>query len=184
MIHDYQLLDRLGSLPQVSYEGIAFRAIRAGLDPLAPSSRGGRWAPIDSFQVLYTSLERDGAIAELTFVWSQLTPLPRKPALLYEIGITAQRTLKLIESDLVSLGVDMSTYGKIDYELTQNIGAAVNHLECDGLFAPSARWNCENLVLFTRNHSLTDNLHASAPEEIDWQSWARQHGILDQDLKS
>ena len=121
-------------------------------------------------------------MAEVAYAWSQTYPLRAKPAFLYEIVVTARRTLKLIKSDLETLGVNLSAYGKVGYEITQNIGAVVNHLECDGLIVPSARWDCENLVLFMDNHNLSDHLRAGAPEEVDWQSWAQEHGFLDQGL--
>ena len=37
---------------------------------------------------------------------------------------------------------------KIDYKSSQPIGEAAHMLDFEGLIIPSARWNCENLVLF------------------------------------
>ena len=42
----------------------------------------------------------------------------------------------------------MERYESVNYHRTQEIGAAVAFLGCDGLMVPSARWDCENLVLF------------------------------------
>jgi hypothetical protein len=45
MIHAKELLDRLGSLSTCDFDGEGFRATRLSLDPLTPSTRGGRWSP-------------------------------------------------------------------------------------------------------------------------------------------
>jgi hypothetical protein len=58
LVHDRDLLDRLSAYPKIQFDGTVFRATRIGLDPLAPSLAGGRWAPRDVTPVLYTSLER------------------------------------------------------------------------------------------------------------------------------
>lgn len=77
MIHDAELVRKLGNLPTSAFKGTVFRATRAGQDPLAASIQGGRWAPPNEVSVLYTSLERDGAIAEVVYCWisAELTPL-------------------------------------------------------------------------------------------------------------
>ena len=69
-------------------------------------------------------------------------------------------------------------YGETDYERTQEIGAAVAFLECDGLLSPSARWSCENLVLFMDNHAQDNRLETLDTEEVDWIEWARSNGLL------
>lgn len=63
MIHDPELLDRLDALPKESFDGQVYRATRLRLDPQAGSYNGGRWMTRDAAVVLYTSLEREGALA-------------------------------------------------------------------------------------------------------------------------
>ena len=82
MIHDPELLDCLSTFEGKSFSGTVFRATRTSMDPLAPSTRGGRWAPPDQCSILYTSLTKDAALAEITYYWSQLDPLPSKKVLL------------------------------------------------------------------------------------------------------
>ena len=72
MIHDPALLDRLEALPRESFDGQVYRATRLSLDPLAGSYNGGRWMARDVAAILYTSLAREGALAEIAFHWSQL----------------------------------------------------------------------------------------------------------------
>lgn len=179
MIHDLELVDRLGAFSPISFDGEVFRATRKSLDPLAPSVSGGRWAPKDSVSVLYTSLTEDGALAELTFHWGQLEPLPSKPASLHRIALTTHKTLELLGADLETLGVDWNRYEAINYERTQQIGAAVGFLGCDGLIVPSARWNCDNLILFCEHHQVENTkLIVLSTEEVDWLDWGYKQGML------
>lgn len=179
MDHDPGLVERLSRFPTAPFAGEVFRATRKGREPLAPSARGGRWAPPEEVAVLYTSMAREGALAEIVFHWGQLTPLPSRPAVLHRIRLTAGKTLRLIQADLAALGVTTRDYHRINYERTQMIGAAVGYLGHDGLIVPSARWDCENLVLFPDNHGIEHTLQVVDSEVIDWQAWAREHGFLD-----
>lgn len=139
MIHDPDLLERIEELPKESFVGEVFRATRQNLDPLAASYSGGRWMRKDGAGALYTSLAREGALAEISFHWGQLDPLPSKPAVIHTLRVTAHRTLKLVRADLAALGVSDAAYGGINASRTQQIGAAIEVLGCDGLIAPSAR---------------------------------------------
>ena len=83
MIHDQNLVDQLSALTGERFDGEVFRATGVGANPLAFSLNGGRWAPaaVDGTEVpaLYTSMERDGALAEVVSYLTLLTPLPSKP---------------------------------------------------------------------------------------------------------
>ena len=183
MLHDPELLEQLDARPSILFEDSIFRATRLNLDPLAPSTRGGRWAPPDEIPVLYTSLSRDGAIAEIVHHWMQLTPLPSKPLLVHELDVSTRTTLRLLKADLVEFGVPISNYHSVNYRRTQEIGAAVAFLEHDGLIVPSARWESENLVLFSENHGIEERLHINDSQEIDWRTWASRHEWLDEEQK-
>jgi RES domain-containing protein len=183
MIHNQGLVDQLSALPVERFEGDVFRVRGASADPLASSVNGGRWAPPGNgadVPILYTSLERDGALAEVVSYLAMLTPLPTsKPLKLSRLGVSTSRTLRLARVTLERLGVDMSQYGVRDYQRTQGIGAAIAFLDLDGLIAPSARWACDNLMIYTANHLLTERLELIDAEAVDWGPWARAHGFLD-----
>lgn len=179
MIHDPRLIDLLAALPVEKFSGEAFRATRKSLDPLAPSTRGGRWARDGGSSVLYASLERNGALAEIAFHWGQLTPLPTKPVILHRLNISAHETRRLTRTNLEYFGVDAQGFSEMDYRRTQDIGEALAFLGCDGLIAPSARWPCDNLMLFSVNHPLDAELRVVASEEVDWRAWAYENGMLD-----
>jgi hypothetical protein len=178
LIHDPVLIDRLSAFPTEAFVGDVYRATRRNLDPTTPSTAGGRWSPADGPAVLYTSFEREGALAEISFHWAQFDPRPSKPALVHRLGVRGDRTLRLVRSSLESLGGDEARFLEINYGRTQEIGAAVAFLGCDGLIVPSARWDCENLVLFTDNLTLDLDIEVREAEEVDWQAWARAAGLL------
>jgi hypothetical protein len=61
-------------------------------------------------------------------------------------------------------------YQEILYTRTQEIGEAAFFLGFDGLQAPSARWNCANLVLFTERLG-PEALHVGESKSVDWNEW-------------
>lgn len=184
MIHDPQLLDQLSAFSPVTFDGEIYRATRKSLDPLAPSNKGGRWAPEGVFSVLYTSLSRDGALAEVAFHWSQLTPLPTGPVALHRISLTASKTVRLSLDDLAALGVNVNTYKQLNQSRTREIGAAACFLGWDGLVVPSARWDTENFILISDNHALSNRIELRNTEEVNWLDWARAHGFLEGDSET
>lgn len=177
MIHDSDLLERLSALPIEPFFGEVFRATRKNYEPLAFSTRGGRWGLIGGVAVLYTSLERDGALAELSFHWGQLTPLPSKPAMLHTLRVSAHKTRRVLRSSLPLYNIDPTRFGELNYQRTQEVGEAVAFLGCDGLIAPSARWECENLMLFNDNFAIQSELILVGSQEVDWRTWASENGI-------
>jgi hypothetical protein len=132
----------------------------------------------DGAGVLYTSLAREGALAEISFHWGQLVPQPTKPVALHTLRVVAHRTLKLVRADLEALGVQASAYHGVNLQRTQEIGAAVEFLGCDGLIAPCARWACDNLILFPDKMGLDATLEVVSSEMVDWVSWSTTQGLL------
>ncbi len=175
MIHDLELTELLGAFPQESFDGSVFRATGLNADPTASSTSGGRWAPSsrqDSwYPVLYTSIERDGAISEVAAYLCELTPVPKKPLMVHEIAVTTSKTLRLVRADFSDLGINDSKYGERNYRRTQEIGAAIKFLELDGLITPSARWECDNLIIFSENHSINERLDTLNSERVEWREW-------------
>jgi hypothetical protein len=182
MIHDQGLLDQLSALAIERFDGEVFRATGVSADPLAFSFNGGRWSPpaTDGVEVpvLYTSMERNGALAEVVSYLMLLTPLPSKPLKASRLGVSTTKTLRLARAGLDGLGVDMAHYGERDYGQTQRIGAALAFLGLDGLIAPSARWRCDNLMIYQSNHLLSERLELIKEEQIDWRTWARANGFV------
>lgn len=178
MIHDQTLIDHLSGYSTQQFASQVFRATGLSQDPLAPSARGGRWSKPNDAPVLYTSLDRDGALAEAAFRLSQFNPLPTKPVALHRLSVEITRTLRLTRADLERLGVETASYESVNYTRTQDIGAVVAWLGHEGLRVPSARWPCENLVLMMNNIALDVAVDRVASEEVDWIAWARERELL------
>jgi hypothetical protein len=116
------------------------------------STANGRRSPSGGeFEVLYTSLERDGLLAE---IGCRLSLEPVWPSRLghelHLIEVETEGTLEFVDLDsLPAPGVDTARYLTFEYQASQTIAAAAYFLEFDSLVVPSARFRCSNLVMFT-----------------------------------
>ena len=173
---DLQLLDLLDTHKGVSFEGDVWRIVREGIDVLQGYLAKARWDP-GTFDVLYTSLEREGALAEIYFHLSQQPVFPSLlRSRLHRISVRTQRTLKLADLEAIeTLGVSAETYSSLSYERTQEIGDAAAFLGFDGILAPSARHKSHNLVIFCDRFTPAD-LVAIESEAVDWDAWRRARG--------
>ncbi len=168
-VHDRALLDALERIAAEPFTGEVWRIVRKGREPLRGSTAGGRWSPEGEIEVLYTSLERDGALAEIGFRLSLEPVWPsRIEHEIHSIEASADRTLRFADvASLKPLGVEVDRYESFDYAATQAIAAAAHFLEFDGLVVPSARAPCANLVAFMDRVSLS----LTHSEAVDWQAW-------------
>ncbi len=171
---DLELLDALDAHQGVAFEGTVWRIVREGRDPLQGYPPRARWDP-GTFDVIYTSLHREGSLAEIHFHLSRQPVFPSKlVSVLHKISVRTTRTLKLANLEAVErLGVAKDRYGEFAYERTQAIGDAAAFLGFDGMMVPSARWECLNLVLFTDRFTPED-LIVEHNEVVDWSEWRRQ----------
>lgn len=168
---DPDLLDALDSLERVPYAGESWRVVREGRDPLQGHPSGGRWDPA-VFDVLYASLEPDGAIAEVHFHLTRQPVFPSKIRHgLHRFTVATSRTLHFRDIDeLMPFEVDRNRYREVDYDRTQIIGDAAYFLGFDSIIAPNARWPCSNLILFT-DQIAPGNLEIVSSSEVNWAQW-------------
>jgi RES domain-containing protein len=171
---DNALIDAIESIQPVKYSGTVWRIVRAGRNPLQCSRSGGRWDD-GTFDVLYTSEMREGAVNEMKFHLTRGQPVI--PSLVkyhvHELQVGLQRSLKLLNIEaLQALGMDMSRYGQLSYQekeseypRSQDIGEVAHFLDYDGLVVPSARHACLNVVVFCDQVS-PDNLTAVADRGV------------------
>lgn len=176
-VHDRSVLDALEKLDPEPFNSDVWRVARTGRDPLRGSSANGRWGAPGELQVLYTSEQRDGALAEVRY---RLSLEPVWPSLIqhqmHVLAVRADRTLRLLDMrELANLGVDISRYETFEYGATQAIAAAAHFLEFDGMLVPSARFACSNLVLFTDRVSHTGHLQLVSSENVDWLDWRKKN---------
>jgi hypothetical protein len=172
--HDLALLDALDAFERVRYSGETWRVVRADRDPLLGTASGGRWDPA-LFDVLYTSLEADGALAEINFHLSSQPVFPSKiKHRLHRLRVKAEKTLLLPDlTAMVPLGVEPARYREILYAPTQAIGDAAYFLGFDSIIAPNARWPCNNLILFMDQIVVAD-LEIIDSVEVDWKEWRKK----------
>jgi hypothetical protein len=172
-IHDRVILDALEALDPVPFSGAVWRVTRKGKEPLRGAAANGRWSSSGKFEVLYTSLEREGALAEIGYRLSLEPVWPsRIEHELHAIGAEAERVLRF--ADLASLEpfeVDVARYRTFEYTATQALAAAAHFLEFDGLIVPNARFDCANLVLFTER---APTLSLIETQPVDWEVWRRR----------
>lgn len=175
---DPDLLDALDAHEGASFEGEVWRIVREEREPLQGHPSLARSDP-GTFDVLYTSLEREGALEEIHFHLSRQPVFPSKiRSVLHRILVRTQRTLRIADlAALEGLGVSPETYGSLSFERTQEIGDAAAFLGFDGILAPSARWPCQNLVLFTERFTPAD-LRVVNSEPVDWADWRARRNEL------
>jgi hypothetical protein len=173
---DLRLLDHVDAYPRRPYTGLLWRVVREGRDPLQGGRAASRWCN-GQFDVLYTSLEREGAIAEIYALLSLQPVFPSKIAFqVHCLRVAVRQSLHLVDlPTLARLGVDTDRYQERDYTKTRDIADAAYFLGFDGLFVPSARWSCTNAVLFTdRIEPACLSIDTTERKPIDWRGWRRR----------
>ena len=173
---DLELLDAIDAFQREALDVEVWRLVRAGRDPALGSPSRSRWCN-GSFDVLYTSFEQDGAIAEIHALLSLQPVFPSKDHwFASKLKVRAAQTLRLADlATLAKLGVDAARYTSREYGRTQEIADAAFFLGFDGLVAPSARWTCLNLVLFT-DRIPPDQIDVAETLEspVSWESWRKR----------
>lgn len=186
-VRDSQLLDAIEACPRIEFADSIWRVVRSDRDPLRASAPSGRWDD-GSFDVLYTSKDQNGAIAEVHYHLSRGQPVfPSQIRYhLHELDLTLSSALELASLSAVEeLGVDISRYGSMEYSMrgaeytrTQEIAEAAHFHGFDGLLVPNARWQCQNVVIFV-DRVQPDLLNSIRNHgAVDWQHWKMENGIL------
>lgn len=186
MRRDSKLIDAIEAIDPEKFEGTVWRVVREGRDPTQGSASGGRWDD-ETFDVLYTSLEKDGAIAEMYFHLRRGQPIaPSKPKYrLHEIDAQMDQALNLLDLNaLAEIGIDVGKYGRLSYEerqgeypRTQEIAEVAHFMEFDGLLVPCARWNCGNAVLFCDRVIPEGRIAKQDHGLISFNSWASTNKV-------
>ena len=174
MSHDYQLLDTLDQLVPNEFNGDLWRTCGKKRSPILGGTRGGRWSPIKQFEALYTSLDKDVCIAEIYYHFSQAPVFPSFPMIACKLQVKELSVLDLTtEKALEDLRFNEKE-GRALISYCQNIGAAANFLEHQGIIVPSYRSEGKNCVLFSERLTI-DQISVVSEEDIDWASWKRKN---------
>ena len=150
---DPYLLERLEGCSQRPFDGVVNRVVWVDKSPVQGSSGArGRWnSPGCQFEVLNTSLVAEGAGAEFQAFWSLFEQRPDRLAWNWTLRVRLKRVVELDFEELERLGVRQEDYRSRDYSHTQKISDGLNYLGCEGLIAPSARYDCKNLIVYVQN---------------------------------
>lgn len=172
-IHDRVILDALEQIEPEAFVGDVWRVTRSGREALRGSTAHGRWSPAGEFEVLYTSLERDGALAEIGYRLSLEPVWPSQMQHdLHRISARTERTARFPDiASLAQFGVDPGRYSSFDYATTHSLAAAVKFMGFDSLIAPSARSPALHMMLFIDDILDPDALTVTHSESVDWDAW-------------
>ncbi len=173
------LLDAIEAETPTELSARLWRVVTDGRDPLRAGRSGGRWDD-GSFDALYTSRERDGALAEAWFHAARGQPIPpSKPVKrIHQLDVALTRVLDLSEAGrLAALGVDMQRYGQLsyvqhggEYPTTQQIGEVAFFYEYEAIIVPNARWPTSNVVILTEHASIS-RITVDDGEIVDLAEW-------------
>jgi hypothetical protein len=174
--HDRVILDALEAMEPEAFAGDVWRVTSRGRDPLRGSTAEGRWSPAGEFEVLYTSLERDGALTEIGYRLSLEPVWPSKVQhQVHRIAARTERSLRFPDvAALVPFGVEAARYPSFEYAPTHALAAAARFLGFDSLIVPSARSSALHLVVFLDAILDDGALTVLDSEDIDWDGWRRK----------
>ena len=146
-----------------TFKARGWKITREGCDPTPFFGGGNRWDD-GTFNVLYTSLLREGALAEMLFHPSRGQPaIPAKIRFrLHELEIKVDGVLDLTQPELLAqIGINMGNFGRLpylechgEYEACQKVAEAVHFLGSDdprdpsAMLVPNSRHESQNLVPF------------------------------------
>jgi RES domain-containing protein len=149
MIFRPEMLDILQSATASEWKGTVYRHMFGSHSPNRSNSEGARWNG-PGLLAIYTSCERETALAEADYYIS-LQPLrPKAKRTLFTIRVSLKSVIDLTQASLLlRLGITDDVLSSLDQVRCRTIGAAVNWLGHDGLLVPSARRrDGTNLVIF------------------------------------
>lgn len=170
-IIDSELLSAVDALDSSEYEGDVWRVTWAARDPLAGNAAGGRWSPDGRFEALYTSLKSDGALAEAYYHLSLAPVMSSSHMRINRLKVSLEKVLSLNSNQLTALRIDEPLASRIDIQRSQDIGEAAYMMDYQGLIVPSARWDCNNLVLFIERIDLNTQIALIEFSEVNWPAW-------------
>jgi len=174
-IHDRELLDSLERLGGKSLHLDVWRVTwrtRGVLDV----GGGGRWNHPGKPDAIYTSLESDGAIAEIYHHLSRAPVLSSADRILHPLNVRTETTLDLTDAGILRrLGLTAEMLDSDDPSATREVAHAAFLLDHDSLLVPSLRWKCANLVVFPDRIDET-RIQAGQAKSINWPAWSDRHG--------
>jgi RES domain-containing protein len=164
---DPKLLEALATLTSRRWSGIVWRHTFADNPPHKANGRGARWNP-PGVEALYTSVDRETALAEADHQMAVQPLRPRARRMLHRVEVHFTSVLDLSDAGtLATLGADAAALQGDDHRPLRAIGGAAAFLGYQALIVPSARHGGSNLVIFPTNEGAMDNVHFVGSEVLD-----------------
>lgn len=157
MIYAPEMLDILQSAAVSAWSGTVYRHMFGAHPPGRPNTTGARWNGT-GVDAIYTSCERETALAEAEYYISMQPLRPRARRTLYTIQVSLKHVIDLTAIGLLDqLGITDAVLAGADHSACRTVGGAVNWLGHDGLLVPSARRaGGTNLVIYRQDLSTSD----------------------------
>lgn len=166
-IHDPDLLDAIEGLgAEVLDDVTVWRHMFNDNPPELSNTRGARWNPA-GLAAIYTSQERDIAIAEGQHAIDSQPLRPRARRYIYELRVSAKKALRITESDLSVLGLGFDDLDSSDFTACQHVAAHAAFLEHDALIVPSARADGSNVVIFVNELAADATFERVSVDQIE-----------------
>jgi len=166
-VHDPSILDVLSAGESISLDTELYRVVFEGIDPTVGSLSGGRWAPPQTYEVLYTSTSANCALAEVYFHLRRQPIFPRRKVEIHTLQVTTTNSIDLSDATICAqLGLDNEALTSLDYEKCRDVGHAAEFLGFDALLVKSARFDAENVVILLGNHK--GDMITKECREVDW----------------
>lgn len=147
-IHDPELLDSIERLGSEVLDGVTvWRHMFNDNPPELSNTRGARWNPA-GLAAIYTSEDRETAIAEGQHAIDMQPLRPKARRVIYQLRVSARKVLRIRLSDLPALGIGAADLDSNDFAACQRIGAHAAFLGYDAIIVPSARADGSNVVIF------------------------------------
>ena len=152
MIYSPDWLDLLQAAPQLEWDAVVFRHMFGDIPPIRRNTGGARWNPRGR-EAIYTSCERETALAEAEHQISLQTFPPKAKRTLYAIKVSLSSVVDLRDPEsLETLGITPVELAGLDMSACQRVGEAVAWLKYAGLLVPSARRaSGSNLVIYQQD---------------------------------
>lgn len=149
MNYDRRVLQALARLSPSPWSGVVYRHMFAKFAPDRENTVGARWNPKE-VPAIYTSLSREGVLAEAEYQIAQEPLRPKVRRTIYAVQVNLSKVLDLTsEPVLDALGLSLEALGDTDHAECQQVGGAVEYFGHDGLLIPNVRLpGTTNLVIY------------------------------------
>jgi RES domain-containing protein len=166
VVYPPELLDRLQAITPAPWSGRAFRHMFGDYPPDAENTRGARWNP-PGVAAIYTSLAREGALAEAEHQIAVQPIPPRARRSIYTLELSLTGVLDLTDTEVLQdLGIGPAELTADDMIACRQLGGAVHWLKRDGLLLPSARSPSTNLVILPSNRPADTRFEIISAEPV------------------